>query len=148
MRTDPTDSGGLFVGRRPGTAPVRYRSVPIEMGEHRRRLDALLANAMFLGMLVLCLLCWGPIPMAALWLGSRADYLSGNVEAGIVATFGSAGLLLFGCLSVLQRLDRARPERPQPVSARVRSLPSESAGIDRRARGPRVRRAPAYSRSV
>ena len=22
---DPTDTGGLFVGRRPGTAPVRYR---------------------------------------------------------------------------------------------------------------------------
>ena len=25
MRTDPTDNGGLFVGRRPGTAPIRYR---------------------------------------------------------------------------------------------------------------------------
>ena len=25
MRTDPTDNGGLFIGRRPGTAPIRYR---------------------------------------------------------------------------------------------------------------------------
>ena len=29
MRTDPTDTGGLFVGRRPGTAPVRFRGVPL-----------------------------------------------------------------------------------------------------------------------
>ena len=28
VRTDPTDNGGLFVGRRPGTAPVRYRDLP------------------------------------------------------------------------------------------------------------------------
>ena len=28
MRTDPTDTGGLFVGRRPGTAPTRYRAQP------------------------------------------------------------------------------------------------------------------------
>jgi len=24
-RNDPTDTGGLFIGRRPGTGPVRYR---------------------------------------------------------------------------------------------------------------------------
>ena len=28
MRTDPSDTGGLFAGRRPGTAPVRFRAIP------------------------------------------------------------------------------------------------------------------------
>ena len=28
VRTDPTDTGGLFVGRRPGTAPTRYAAPP------------------------------------------------------------------------------------------------------------------------
>ena len=32
MKTDPTDTGGLFVGRRPGTRPIRYRALP-ERGE-------------------------------------------------------------------------------------------------------------------
>ena len=33
---DPTDTGGLFIGRRPGTAPVRYRD-PGPSSEGRRR---------------------------------------------------------------------------------------------------------------
>src|SRR5919201_806303 len=28
MKTDPTDTGGLFVSRRPGTRPIRYRTQP------------------------------------------------------------------------------------------------------------------------
>ena len=28
MKTDPSETGGLFVGRRPGTRPVTYRAVP------------------------------------------------------------------------------------------------------------------------
>ena len=27
-RNDPTDTGGLFIGRRPGTAPLRYKARP------------------------------------------------------------------------------------------------------------------------
>ena len=34
-RNDPTDTGGLFIGRRPGTAPVQYRTPP-ERGSARR----------------------------------------------------------------------------------------------------------------
>ena len=37
MKTDPTDTGGLFVGRRPGTAPVRYRALPERGSESRQR---------------------------------------------------------------------------------------------------------------
>jgi len=58
-------------------------------------------------MALLCLLCWGPIPIGCLWLGSRAQYLSGNVEFGIVVSFGTAGAALCGSLMVLQRLDHA-----------------------------------------
>ena len=107
MRTDPADNGGLFVGRRPGTAPIRYRSPPEQSGTRRQRADAALANVLFVSMVLLCLLCWGPIPIACLWLGSRASYLSGSVNVGIVVSFGSAAAALFGSLGILQRLDRA-----------------------------------------
>ena len=107
VRSDPSDTGGLFVGRRPGTAPVRYRSAPEPTSVRRRRTDATLANALFVAMVVLCLLCWGPIPIACLWLGSRAQYWSNNANVGILVTFGSAAAALYGSLSVLQRLDGA-----------------------------------------
>ena len=38
-RTDPTDNGGLFIGRRPGTAPVRYRALPQRGTRRRQQLD-------------------------------------------------------------------------------------------------------------
>ena len=37
VRTDPTDTGGLFVGRRPGTAPTRYARRPSAAAAARRR---------------------------------------------------------------------------------------------------------------
>ena len=64
MRTDPTDTGGLFVRRRPGTAPVRYRDLPDEGTARRRRADAVLAHALLGLMVVVNLLFWGPLPAA------------------------------------------------------------------------------------
>jgi len=107
MRTDPTDTGGLFVGRRPGSSPIRYRSAPEQAGSRRKRADGILASGLFGVVVALCLLCWGPIPLVALWLGSRANYLSGSVNVGIIVTFGSAALFLYGNLSAMQRVDRA-----------------------------------------
>jgi predicted secreted protein len=107
MRSDPTDSGGLFVGRRPGTAPVRFRELPERGNEARQRVDRSLAGLMLAAMTVLSLLCWGPIPLACLWLGSQANYLSGSVSFGILVSFAALFALLFGTLSVLRRLDRA-----------------------------------------
>jgi hypothetical protein len=107
MRTDPTDNGGLFVGRRPGTAPIRFRTLPERGSERRQRVDGSLAGLMVAAMTVLSLLCWGPIPLACLWLGSEANYLSGSVGLGIIVAFiGLFGLLL-GTLSLLRRLDHA-----------------------------------------
>jgi hypothetical protein len=107
MRTDPTDNGGLFVGRRPGTAPVQFRTLPERGSERRQRVDGSLAGGMLAAMTVLSLLCWGPIPLACLWLGSEANYLSGSVSVGILVAFAGLFSLLFGTLSLLRRLDAA-----------------------------------------
>ncbi len=107
MRTDPSDNGGLFVGRRPGTAPVRFRSLPQRGGDVRQRVDGSLAGLMLAGVTLLCLLCWGPIPIACLWLGSQANYLTGSVSLGILVSFAGLFALLFGALSLMKRLDDA-----------------------------------------
>jgi hypothetical protein len=107
MRTDPSDTGGLFVGRRPGTAPVQFRELPERAGERRERADGSLANAMLVAMSLLSLLCWGPIPLACLWIGSEINYVSGSVSLGILAAFAALFALLFGTLSLLRRLDHA-----------------------------------------
>ena len=90
---DPTDTGGLFIGRRPGTAPVRYRAVE-PSSERRRRADALLAHGLLAIELLLCLSLFGPQPLAWLWVGSQVDYLTGYVTAGI-------GTILLGRLASL-----------------------------------------------
>jgi hypothetical protein len=107
MRTDPADNGGLFVGRRPGTAPVHYRTLPERGSDRRRRADGSLAGLLLAAMTFLSLLCWGPIPLACLWLGSEANYLTGSVSAGILVAFAGLFGLLFGALSLLRRLDQA-----------------------------------------
>src|SRR5581483_3961208 len=107
MRTDPTETGGLFVGRRPGTAPIRFRKLPQRGSEARQRVDGSLANAMLAAMFLLCLLCWGPIPIACLWIGSEFDYLTNSVGLGILIAFLALFPLLFGALSLLRRLDHA-----------------------------------------
>ncbi|MGA2453634.1 MAG: hypothetical protein ABSG93_08960 [Solirubrobacteraceae bacterium] len=107
MRTDPSDNGGLFVGRRPGTAPVRFRTLPERGGDVRQRVDGSLAGVMLAAITLLCLLCWGPIPLACLWLGSQANYLTGSVSLGLLVSFAALFALLFGALSLMKRLDNA-----------------------------------------
>jgi hypothetical protein len=107
MRSDPSDTGGLFVGRRPGTAPVRFRALPQRGSEVRQRVDGSLAGVLLAAITFLSLLCWGPIPLACLWIGSQADYLSGSVSLGILVSFIALLVLLFGTLAILRRLDQA-----------------------------------------
>jgi hypothetical protein len=106
-RTDPTDNGGLFIGRRPGTAPIHYRTAPQRGSELRQRVDGSFANLLLAAITFLCLLCWGPIPLACLWIGSEVDYLSGSVSLGILVAFIGLFALLFGTLVLLRRLDEA-----------------------------------------
>src|SRR3954454_7018229 len=107
MRTDPADNGGLFVGRRPGTAPVHYRDVPERGSDLRQRVDGSFANLLLLGVFVVSLCCWGPIPLACLWVAGRVNYLSGSVSLGILVAFVCLFALLFGALALLRRLDNA-----------------------------------------
>jgi hypothetical protein len=105
-RNDPTDTGGLFIGRRPGTGPVHLRGAPERGGAGRRRADAALALALLLVELVLCLSLWGPQPLAWLWIGSQADYRLGSHMGGIVVAFAGILASLLVTLSVCSRLDR------------------------------------------
>jgi hypothetical protein len=106
VRSDPSENGGLFVSRRPGTAPVRFRELPERGGALRQRIDGSLAGILLGAIIALSLLCWGPIPLACLWLGSQVDYLSGSVSLGLLVSFVGLFALLFGALAILRRLDQ------------------------------------------
>lgn len=86
-RNDPTNTGGLFIGRRPGTAPLRYRGRPAGVSRRRRRLDAALAAGLLVLEALILLTIWGPQPIGWLWVGSQVNYLTGSVEAGISIAF-------------------------------------------------------------
>ena len=107
MRTDPTDNGGLFVGRRPGTAPTKYRALPQRGSAARRTADRLIAHGLLAIEILVSLLFWGPIPAGALWLASRVQYWGGNVGLAILVGFVALLAVLMGGLMVLKRVDRA-----------------------------------------
>ncbi|MGA9286005.1 MAG: hypothetical protein WBV85_11255 [Solirubrobacteraceae bacterium] len=107
MRSDPSETGGLFVGRRPGTAPTRFRALPQRGSSARQRVDNNLARLLVVGMVVGSLLCWGPIPIACLWLSAQANYLTGSVSFGVLIALVALFVLLFGTLMLLRRLDNA-----------------------------------------
>lgn len=107
MRTDPSDTGGLFVRRRPGTAPVRYHAQPDTGSASRRRADRVLAHVLFALMVLVCLAFWGPLPAACLWLASQAQYLTGSVTAGLTVGFATLLAVLLGGLVLLKRIDAA-----------------------------------------
>ena len=91
---DPTDTGGLFIGRRPGTAPVRFRTAEAEGGPRRRGTDRVMAGFLLAIETILCLSLFGPQPAGWLWVGSQVEYLTGYVTAGISA-------IMLGCLASL-----------------------------------------------
>jgi hypothetical protein len=104
-RNDPTDTGGLFIGRRPGTAPIRYRTPP-ERGSARRRIaDVLLAGAVLLVEALVVLSAWGPQPVGWLWVGSQVDYHTGSVFLGITVAFFGLIASLIVTLVIATRLD-------------------------------------------
>jgi hypothetical protein len=104
-RNDPTDTGGLFIGRRPGTAPVQYRTPPERGSARRRRADAALAAAVLALETLLVLSAWGPQPVGWLWIGSQVDYRTDSVFLGITVAFlGLVGTLIV-TLVLATRLD-------------------------------------------
>jgi hypothetical protein len=105
VRTDPTDNGGLFVGRRPGTAPVRYRAVPERRGRRRSMGDEAVAGLLLVVMVVVAASFWGPIPMAWLWIGAQVQYQTDSVSLAILVAFLGMIFTLFGGLAMVKRLD-------------------------------------------
>ncbi|WP_158276994.1 MULTISPECIES: hypothetical protein [Solirubrobacterales] len=106
MRTDPTDNGGLFIGRRPGTAPVKYRALPQRGSASRQRIDRLLAAAILGLMALISALYWGPIPAGSLWVASQVQFRTDNLGVGLLVGFAVLLAVLFGGLMVLKRLDQ------------------------------------------
>jgi hypothetical protein len=104
---DPTDTGGLFVGRRPGTRPVRFREVPASVRRSRREGDRLFAYFLLLVEVLLCLTVWGPQPALALWFGSHVQYWTHSVSIGILAAFVLMLITLFATLMLARRVDHA-----------------------------------------
>jgi len=107
MRSDPSDTGGLFVGRRPGTRPVKYREIPERGDDRRQRGDSTLAAAILVLMTIIGISFWGPIPAGCLWIGSRFNYWTDSVVVGLVTAFAAMLLVLFVGLSIMKRLDQA-----------------------------------------
>ena len=104
---DPTDTGGLFVGRRPGTAPLRYRGQPARAGQGRRRLDGVVAAVILTIETIVLMTLWGPQPLAWLWVGSQMDFLTDSVEVGIMVAFAGMCATLMITLWVARVLDNA-----------------------------------------
>src|SRR3954464_9236718 len=104
---DPTDTGGLFIGRRPGTAPSRYRVRPPAGTRARQRFDRALAAGLLAVEMLLCLSLFGPQPYAWLWVGSQVQYLTGFVTAGITTIMVGCLASLFLTLMIAKRVDHA-----------------------------------------
>ena len=104
---DPSETGGLFIGRRPGTAPVRFPGTAVRAGEPRRRADGALALALLAAELLLCLSLFGPQPLFWLWAGSQVQYLTGYVTAGISTIMLGCLASLFLTMALAKRVDHA-----------------------------------------
>src|SRR2546423_970519 len=113
---DPTETGGRFIGRRPGTAPLRYRGTPTRAGRARRRADAVLAAAILVLETLLLTTLWGPPPAA--WLGlahaDRYGLRPASSPSSILAPPGARG---FGFNRLAGR--RARADREADGTARL-----------------------------
>jgi hypothetical protein len=103
---DPTETGGLFIGRRPGTAPLRYRTRPERPRGLRRRVDAALAAAILVVETLLCTTLWGPQPAGWLWIGSRIFHETDSISLAIVAAFAGMLFTILGTIAIAMRLDR------------------------------------------
>lgn len=105
-RSDPSDTGGLFVGPRPGRAPVRVPDVPLASAG-RRRADRGLAAGILALETALCLSLFGPQQAAWLWIGSQIEYVTGYVTLGFATIIVGCLASLMLTLAAAKRLDHA-----------------------------------------
>ena len=104
-RNDPTDTGGLFIGRRPGSAPLKYRDTPERAGTRRQRIDGTMANLVLALEILVVLTAWGPQPLGWLWIGSQVTYWTDSTMLGITVAFLGLLATLILTLWVATKLD-------------------------------------------
>ncbi len=103
-RNDPADNGGLFIGRRPGSAPLKYRTTPERLGTRRQRVDGALAGIVLVALILVAGSCWGPQPLAWLWIASQVSVGTGLFTGIAVAFFGLLASVM-ATLWIAVRLD-------------------------------------------
>lgn len=106
-RNDPSETGGLFIGRRPGTARVAYDRVEIDAPPMRRALDRTLAALLLLAEVVLLATLWGPQPAAWLWVGSRIQYWTGSITTALVVAFAGMLAAVLATIAAAKAIDAA-----------------------------------------
>jgi uncharacterized membrane protein len=84
---------------------VKYRSLPQRGSDRRRHVDTWLAGALMALMIFVCLLFFGPVPVAWLWIASRVQYALDTVSVAIFVAFLGMLMTLLGGLRILRRLD-------------------------------------------
>lgn len=104
---DPTDTGGMFLRRRPGTATVHYREVVAPASRARGAFDKTLAVLLLLLEVLVGLSLWGPQPLGWLWVGSQIEYLAGSPTLGVLSAFLGMLASLLVTIAVMNRIDRA-----------------------------------------
>ncbi|MEX0993445.1 MAG: hypothetical protein WDZ37_05560 [Solirubrobacterales bacterium] len=104
---DPTNTGGLFIGRRPGTGPVRYRGKPEPGDRKRRRIDSILAGAILVVETILLVTLWGPQPAGWLWVASRIQHRTDSIELALATAFIGMMVTMVGTIGLAMRLDHA-----------------------------------------
>ena len=104
---DPSETGGLFIGRRPGTGPMRHRGQPATASPARKRTDAILAAAILAVEALLLATLWGPQPAGWLWLGSQIFHATDSVSFGILIAFAGMLSTILVTIALAMRLDRA-----------------------------------------
>ena len=107
MRSDPSDTGGLFVGRPPGTQPVHYRGEPVLGDPRQRRRDAILGHFVLALMVLINLTFWGPVEAGWLWIVSHIPPLVDHIFFATVVAFLGILLTLIAGLMVCKQLDAA-----------------------------------------
>jgi protein-S-isoprenylcysteine O-methyltransferase Ste14 len=101
---DPSNTGGLFVGRPADSRHEGFHQHELA-GPSRRLFDRTLAALILCLETLLCLSVWGPQPLAWLWIGSRIQYLTGSITIGLLSSLFGMLFLLLLTLGVAKRVD-------------------------------------------
>ena len=104
---DPKTTGGMFIGRRPGTAPARYQVPPGQASARRRAIDRGLAAIILAVEILVAVSLWGPQPLAWIWVGSQVEYQSASRDLGLLSAFLGMLLSMLVSLVVLKHVDHA-----------------------------------------